>query len=169
VTILELALVPIKPLQIPCLSLLPSYHSMSDTHPHAESPSSPRSGTEDLPSAFLSLRKALKVCSFGLVLVAFFHMPRAFLAISRAEDVWDSELTNRELPSMFQMCVGLAENSMAFGSVFLLIMIACLVLTIRAKSTRFLYLNFGVFITMTALNSFLMFMSMEMLQMALQA
>lgn len=140
---------------------------MFSSAPHPEQ-QAPTSDQAELRKAFLSLRKALKICSFGLVLLAFFQMPRALLAVSRADALWADTMGGRPKPSLFELCVRISENSMLVGSIFLLMIATCLVVTVRSRGGKFLYINLGVFILVGVFNAFLMDIAMEMMMFPLK-
>ncbi len=123
---------------------------------------------EELEKNFVSIRRALKACSFALVLFSFFQTPRLILSLQQAGRVLDEMLGNVPKRWMFELSDFLAENFIILAGVSILILIGVLRLTIRSKGGLFLYVNVGLFIAMSLFNALLLGIAQEMLRLPLE-
>jgi hypothetical protein len=94
---------------------------------------------------FQSIRRALKVCSLLLLTIALLQIPLTLVSLGRLTGVYHDMTGNVPLPAVFQFTNFLRNNMLFVLIAILLMFVLSLVITLRARSGIFLYVNCGVF------------------------
>ena len=119
--------------------------------------------TEDLSRNFISLRKALKVCSILLVGFAMLHIPAVVTSLGRSEAIYYEVMGEGSGAWVFAIFRFLSTYFLfiAFG---LLLFGGCLYFTKKSEGGGFLYLNVGIYLVHSILNSLLLDTAQRMLE-----
>ena len=102
----------------------------------------------ELGENFVSLRRALKVCTLVVLAYAFFDLHRAMLILERANDLWSQLMDGKEPPSLADLGVTYFNNLIPIAGLIGLVLAACFIVTKRSRGGAFIYLNVGLFIAL---------------------
>ena len=120
--------------------------------------------TEDLSKNFISLRRALKVCSILLVGFAMLHTPTVVTSLGRSELLWYEMMGDKDGGWVFAVSRFLSNYFIFVALGLLMLFAGCIYFTKKSEGGRFLYLNVGIYLVLSVLNTFLLDAAQRMLQ-----
>lgn len=123
----------------------------------------------ELENNFRSIRRALKVCSILLVVFAMLHTPRVITSLGRSEMIWGEMMGDAKGPWVFGFSRFLANYFLFFAIGLLGVLIGCIVFTRKSSGGGFLYLNLGIYLALSVLNSFLVDLAQQMMRAPIEA
>lgn len=122
----------------------------------------------ELERQFTSIRRALKVCSILLVVLAFTQLLSAVTSLGRMETVWDEMMGGAKKPWVFVVSSYFGTYFGFFALAMLGIFVGCILITRRSSGGSFLYLNIGIYLTVAMLNSIFVGAAQEAIRIPLE-
>ena len=117
---------------------------------------------------FVEFRRALKICSVVLVIVAMVRIPFVLNSISQTQALWDDLMANPESPWVFGLANFLQSSFLLFLLANIVILTICILITRKSQGGGFLYLNVGIFVAFSIFNGVLISETQELMKAPLE-
>lgn len=110
----------------------------------------------DTDTQIRSLRVALKVCSFAIMMVSLADLTHFLMHIEMERYLYSDMIPKTDMPVIFLFTSFLSYYFLLVAAFLLTVVIVALIMTIRSRGGIFLYINIGLAIFVSIIKWFLL-------------